>query len=360
MNKKYFSILCLFLATCSAFGQLSAPKYANEFLSIGVGGRGLAMGNVQTAIANDVTAGYWNPAGLLEQTNQHNVALMHSELFAGIAKNDFAAYSTPIDSSSVVGVSVIRVGVDNIANTLRLKENGVIDYNNITTFGVADYAFLFSYAKRSNLIPGLKLGGNAKVIYRNIGPFGNGWGLGMDVGAQFERKGWKIGLMVSDVTTTVTAWTYNTELLEETFLLTNNELPDNSTEIVLPRVNFGIAREWVFNDRWTLLQSLEASMTTDGRRNTLLRTGVVSIDPRWGMEFGYKGFLFARTGINNIQQLQDFDESKYWVLQPNVGVGFKVSSFSVDYALVKISTGDSGLFSHIFSLKLNFDDLPKF
>src|SRR5690606_32380927 len=42
-----------------------APKYSNEFLAIGVGARSLGMGYAQVAAANDVTAGYWNPAGLL-------------------------------------------------------------------------------------------------------------------------------------------------------------------------------------------------------------------------------------------------------------------------------------------------------
>ncbi|RYZ31460.1 MAG: hypothetical protein EOP49_38955, partial [Sphingobacteriales bacterium] len=37
--------------------------YVNEYLNIGVGARGLAMAGSQAATANDVTAGYWNPAG---------------------------------------------------------------------------------------------------------------------------------------------------------------------------------------------------------------------------------------------------------------------------------------------------------
>ena len=40
-------------------------KYSNEFLNIGAGARGLAMGSAQVASVNDGTAGYWNPAGLL-------------------------------------------------------------------------------------------------------------------------------------------------------------------------------------------------------------------------------------------------------------------------------------------------------
>ena len=40
-------------------------KYSNEFLNIGAGARGLAMGSAQVASVQDGTAGYWNPAGLI-------------------------------------------------------------------------------------------------------------------------------------------------------------------------------------------------------------------------------------------------------------------------------------------------------
>ncbi|MBX9853422.1 MAG: hypothetical protein K2X86_16875, partial [Cytophagaceae bacterium] len=64
MKIHFLLFLGTFLAIFSASAQISAPKYSNEFLSIGVGARAFGMSNVHTAIANDVTAAYWNPAGL--------------------------------------------------------------------------------------------------------------------------------------------------------------------------------------------------------------------------------------------------------------------------------------------------------
>lgn len=78
-----------FVLTLSA--QLNAPKYSNEFLNIGVGARALGMGNSVLASSNDVTAGYWNPTGLLATNTDLQIGLMHSEYFAGIAKYDFGA-----------------------------------------------------------------------------------------------------------------------------------------------------------------------------------------------------------------------------------------------------------------------------
>lgn len=63
---KFFLLL---LASC--FIHISAVhaqfrKYSNEFLNIGAGARGLAMGSAQIASVKDGSAGYWNPAGLVE------------------------------------------------------------------------------------------------------------------------------------------------------------------------------------------------------------------------------------------------------------------------------------------------------
>src|SRR4051794_16539502 len=101
MRIPFLLIFAFFSIFSPSFGQLTAPKYSNEFLNIGVGARAFGMSNVQTAIANDVTAAYWNPAGLLNIKSKYEVALMHSEYFAGIAKYDYAGFATQVDSQSV-------------------------------------------------------------------------------------------------------------------------------------------------------------------------------------------------------------------------------------------------------------------
>ena len=61
--------LCAFFST-SSYAQWR--KYSNEFLNIGAGARGLAMGGAQVASVKDGTAGYWNPAGLADVKNVPN------------------------------------------------------------------------------------------------------------------------------------------------------------------------------------------------------------------------------------------------------------------------------------------------
>ena len=95
----------------------ATPKYSNEFLNIGVGARALGMSNSFIASADDVYAGYWNPAGLVDIEDEFQGAVMHSEYFAGIAKYDYIGIAKSIDDKSSVGFSVIRFGVDDIPNT---------------------------------------------------------------------------------------------------------------------------------------------------------------------------------------------------------------------------------------------------
>ena len=138
-NLKFILPFLALLAPGFAFAQ--HPKYSNEFLAIGVGGRSLGMSNASVASIDDVTSGYWNPAGLLSIKNDMQFGLMHSEYFAGIAKYDYGALARRIDSSSAFGLSFIRFGVDNIPNTTELIDNsGNVNYDNITQFSAADYA----------------------------------------------------------------------------------------------------------------------------------------------------------------------------------------------------------------------------
>ncbi len=108
-------------------------KYSNEFLKIGVGARALGMSNAYISSVQDVTAGYWNPAGLTNIQSDLQLGAMHSEYFAGIAKYDYGALAKPIDSVSTIAFSMIRFGVDDIPNTTRLIDGqGNVNYDRVT------------------------------------------------------------------------------------------------------------------------------------------------------------------------------------------------------------------------------------
>ncbi|UOG73498.1 PorV/PorQ family protein [Hymenobacter tibetensis] len=333
----------LFLTATTVSAQDLTPKYSNEFLNVGVGGRALGMGKVQVSLAQDATAGYWNPAGLLSQKAKYDAVLMHSELFSGIVKNDYAAFSMPLDEKSAIGISAVRLGVDDIADTRDLiNEFGYIDYTKIRYFSVSDYAVVLSYARKIGNVEGLKVGANAKIIYRNIGSFANAWGFGIDAGVQYDKGNWRLGLMARDITTTYNSWAINADELRPTPGAPLDEIPTNRTEITLPTFVLGVGRLVELPGEFTALAAVDLEITTDGQRNTLVSSKVASIDPRAGLEIGYKNLAFLRGGVSNVQQIQSFTGSEAWKVQPSLGVGVALSGLRLDVALSQLAVEKLG------------------
>ncbi len=356
MSKKLFScFIIVSLILNIAYAQ--APKYSNEFLSIGVGARALGMSNSNTAFVNDVSSGYWNPAGLALVPSKFQLGLMHSEYFAGIAKYDYGALAVQIDDKSTAGLTFIRFGVDDIPNTTELIDaQGNIDYDRITTFSAADYAVLLSYARKSK-IEGLRYGGSAKIIYRKVGSFAHSWGFGLDFGVQYDLKKWHFGAMARDITSTFNAWKYNLDdNTKDVFARTGNEIPENSLELTLPRLNLGAARRFDLPKKFSALIDIDLDMTFDGKRNVLIRSNPLSIDPHAGVELGYNDIIFLRGGFGNIQKETDIDGKKKISFQPNIGVGIVIKKIvAIDYAFTDVGNASIALYSHVFSVKVNIN-----
>lgn len=357
LSNKILLVLCLILGHIIIVNAQIA-KYSNEFLSVGVGARALSMANANVASVNDVTAGYWNPAGLNLQQSNLQVGLMHAEYFAGIAKYDFIGASKRIDSNSVVGLSFIRFGVDNIPNTTELIDaNGNVDYSRIKSFNAVDAAVLLSYARNMTKIKGLKIGANAKIIRRKLGDFAGAWGFGLDAGAMYDYKEWRFAAMARDVTGTFNAWTYNlSDEVKQTFAVTGNEIPANSVEVTVPKLILGVTRTWnVWDDKISIGGELNFINTFDGKRNTVIKTKAWSMEPAFGLEVGYKKFVFLRGGIGNIQKAKNVTGTDVTTVQPNIGVGIKYKIFGLDYAMTNIGNVSTSLYSHIFTVKIDIN-----
>jgi len=355
------SLLLILLFPAIVFSQFR--KYSNEFLNIGAGARGLAMGNAQVATANDATAGYWNPAGLTGVKDQINAGIMHADYFAGIAKYDYLSVAVPVqDNKRTLGVSLLRFAVDDIPNTLFLVEpDGSINYGNIQTFSSADYALLLSFAQniKNTEEKNISFGANAKVIYRKVGKFATAWGFGIDVGLQMHGRNWHAGVVARDLTTTFNAWSFKfSEKEKEALYLTKNDIPVKSTELTAPRLVLGGGYKFGISNAIKLMAEVDADVTFDGKRNTILSGNTISFDPHVGIEGSYKDVFFIRAGITNFQRaLSDGDtlnQKKVWIYQPSLGAGFKIKNVMLDYAFTNLANQENPLFTHIFSLRINF------
>jgi hypothetical protein len=368
MKNLYFQAVltvCM-LVSYAGFGQFR--KYSNEFLNIGAGARGLAMGSAQVASVNDGTSGYWNPAGLVQVKDEAQLNLMHAEYFAGIGKYDYASLALPLkDNKRVLGLSLLRFAVDDIPNTIFLVEpDGTINFSNISKFSSADYAFLISFAQEVTLKKNKRISGglNAKIIHRKAGDFTSAWGFGFDAGVQMTGEKWRIGVMARDVTTTFNAWSFNlSESMREVFYVTKNDIPVKSTELTAPRLILGGGYNFRINKSLNLLAEANFDLTFDGRRNTVIASDVLSLDPKLGLEAAWKNVFFVRGGINNFQQALDDNDTmnvkKVWIYQPSVGAGFRISNVQIDYAFTNLANQSNPLYTHVFSLKANLKKKSK-
>lgn len=322
-------------------------------MNIGVDAAALGMSNTAVAFTKDVNSVYWNPAGLT-QLEGNELGLMHASYFANIAQYDYIGYASPIDDQSAWGISMIRFGVDDILNTTDLIDNqGNIDYNRISLFSTADYGFTFSYARKFP-VQGLQYGVNAKVIRRIIGDFANSWGFGFDIGIQFERNDWQFGLLLRDITTTYNVWNIDEDeyqKIADAVPGQNQELPETS-EITLPKAQFGIAKKFVINYDYSILAATNLNMRF-AQTNDIISSKMVSIDPALGLEFGYTELVFLRAGVGNFQNITQLDNSEKIAFQPNIGVGFKYKGIQIDYALTDLGNQSAALYSNIFSLKVD-------
>lgn len=361
--KFLFSLIFLFCASLFScvFAQqttTTAPKYSNEFLQIGVGADALGQSNAVVASTEGSSATYWNPAGLALTKKWLEVGGMHSEYFAGIAKYDFISLAHAIDAKSGIGFSMIRFAVDDIPNTTQLIDNGGnVNYDRISLFSAADYAFTLAYARKLN-VEGLRFGGSVKLIRRVVGSFANAWGFGLDAGVQYDaKKYWKFGLMTRDVTSTFNAWVFTLdESTKKVFAMTGNAIPQNGMEFTLPRFILGSQGKFPLNVKGDYLAGeMDLDITTDGKRNVLFSGAPFSMDPHFGIEVGIRKYFMFRCGVGNFQYVTDLNKKKNITFQPNIGVGVQFAQVVLNYAFTDIGDQSTALYSNVFSVKLLLD-----
>lgn len=358
LSKCFFLLAaCLLLCLGNKVQAQNTPKYSNEFLSIGVGARGLALSKSMSAVANGATSTYWNPAGLVGIKEGGELSLMHSAYFAGIANLDYAGIGIRTGGSQnrVIGFSLVRFGIDGIPDTRFLfTADGRLDYDQVSSFSAADYAFAVSYAQYIGSGEKLSLGTNFKVVHRNVGTFANAWGAGLDIGLQYKVRKWSLGLMARDISTTYNVWSVNSEELEDVFLQTGNDIPVQSTEVTLPKLQLGMARADSISNSIGLMIALGADLTFDGQRNTLLASETASVDPYAGIELAYKKRVYIRGGVGNFQQVEEQTGAQF-----SFGIGIRFKTVAIDYALANIGAAVGNLNSHVFSLSFDLKKAEK-
>lgn len=317
MFKKIFVSTVLLFSLTQLNAQTVIAKYAGEFMAIGVGGRALGMGGAFTAFANDVTSGYYNPAGLAH-LNYPQVSLMHAEQFGDLVNYDYGAVAIPFGTDMSFGLSVMRLGVDGIPDTRSAlydaNGDGItdirddrLDYGAITEFSNQDWAFYLTFAKRHS--EDFYWGANIKVIRRNIAEF-TANGIGFDIGALYTpMENLWLGANLQDATTTLVSWS------------------TGRNELVSPTLKLGAA--YGLDILWgRLTPAVDFDVRFENRQfASYFNIGPVSFDTHTGFEYNYGNLVFIRAGYNDVKQF-------------TVGAGVKLPKLNLDYSFARFSSSE--------------------
>jgi hypothetical protein len=321
------------------------------------------MGSAFVAVADDASASFWNPAGLLS-VDRRQVLVMHSERFGDLVDRDFVTYSHPLHPQggkrAALGLSVIRLGVDDIAFTEHLTPildtngDGTVSdtelleivrpdiQNQIRYESDQEWAILGTYARD---LGEWQVGLNAKFIMQSVGSYSS-WGIGLDLGA-LRRDWWRrldVGVKLQDATSTYLAW--NT----------------GHNETIAPVITPGVSYDWSFPDLsldLTAAGALEFHFDNRGRRDSD-NPGEGGVD-----QFGYQAFggffedttsnafLGLEATLSKRAHLRMGSHSGFRSEHLTFGVGFSIGDLGVDYALAG-DVLDIGQRTHRVSLRYDF------
>ncbi|WP_020404209.1 PorV/PorQ family protein [Gracilimonas tropica] len=340
-----------------SLAQSAQAKYGNDFLSTGSGARALGMGGAHVALTNDVTAAYWNVAGLTELQSPQ-IMYMHSERFSGIVGYDYGAAAMPLkDDKGAVAISFFRQGVDNIANTLNAwdrerdqPKGNVEDY--ITRFSAADMAVFFSYATQRT--ERLSYGASAKIIHHKLGPFAQAWGYSLDVGAKYKTDFANFGVSVRDLTTMQKMWDVDEAAFgdyEAQFDSLGATLPTGQNEYVLPSLKVGASKLFPVGEDFLVTAAADFDLLFENRQAYYINVGRMSVEPHIGGEVSYKQVIALRAGLTDFIT----DPVSGFSVSPTLGMGLNISSFVLDYGFASFAGASSDLgFTHRISLRFDF------
>lgn len=270
------------LAALALNGMMLLPAWAGtgdhglpgEYLTFDIGARAAGMGGAMAGLADDVSAVFYNPAGLAKQNpvqfGVEHVLLFNDTMF------DFLGFAMPVQEIGNIGVSVVMLNSMNFDVRDELYQPASIANS------ISQGAVFVSYAR--DVMSDLSVGANVKVAYENI--FGHsGTGVGIDIGGLYTPlPELQVGLFI------------------------NNALSPKVMSDVYPAgVTLGLGGK-LFNDALLLDADVSQSFGNQGVKWKI--GGQVDV---------YENMAFARAGLDDEMRVA-------------LGVGGKYMNITLDYA----------------------------
>ncbi len=320
MRKIFLTLVLLFIFSFS----LHAGRYAGDFILIGPGVRPLSMGSAFTAVADEGSATFWNPAGIA-QIKEIEVEVIHAFLFKNLAAYDFLSFSLPLPGETTIGVSFTQLSVNDIPlyDEKWLVYNVDVRCSDIDLhlsgdpdgyFSSSDQVFKFAFSKNLSQVVNMGwdlfklpidyyIGGIFKYIKRDIYKH-LGTGMGFDLSfliktdfALLTDVAWlgaiKFGVNVQDIAGTTISWDTSSKHQDE----------------VITNTRYGLA----------VVQPL----------NFIKSEAILAFD--WGKVYEFKRHLGVEFTYNKLVSIRSgYDHDKI-----TAGLGVNYKRFSLDYAFIK-------------------------
>ncbi|MHB2149675.1 PorV/PorQ family protein [Calditrichota bacterium LG25] len=321
MSKIAIYLILFLLPAMELFAQQGQGGTESN-LSMGFGARAFSVGRAFTAIADDPTAVFWNPAGL-EFVYQQSATFFHTSLFEG-TNYDFLGYALPTLNLGTFGLGVARIGIGGIRQT-------DVFNTDLGVFSWEEYHGFFSYAKKLpwDLTTGLTI----RLVRRAwSGLVDQGslvdMGVGMDLGFMYRPQ----------IYTNVLLRDWSVGLNFRNLFAPQVKEGDNVDEFPLT-VRFGLMRRILmkgFGNQFNVMLDFDYSQ----KRDLLIH---------FGAEYKFRNLAMVRLGMDGSS--------------PTFGAGIKYSIFQIDYAFSSSPYSDVFSSVHRFSVSFSFgptrDDLFK-
>ncbi len=169
------AVLSIVMTTHASAGEPGSSGFT--FLRLGSGARAGGMGEAFTAVADDATSIYWNPAGMAA-VDQIELNLTHNEWLMDIRFEQATVVSEMWGGAAGLSFTGLYYGsMDRYGEYPSITPDG--------TFSPYDMALSLGYAR--DIIPNVALGAAFKVIHSKI-DFESATGYAFDLGVTHRTK----------------------------------------------------------------------------------------------------------------------------------------------------------------------------